>query len=315
MPAKTVALISILMTVVGQVLLKLGMRQFGALAIGELPSRLPALVTNPFIVSGLTIYAISAFVWLSALSQLELGYAYPLISLGIVLVFLVSWLFLNESLPKERLLGSRRDHRGPHGSCDETTRDPGGVDVCPVRPAASRRCPCPRGSTSSCAPTRRRGLDRPTKVIVQVKSLLAPLAGAKWEVLVPPEMNVTSGAKSGTVDLDPARPFVAELTVLASAPIIGTNLSVEVTTRPPKAALEKAIQAQFKDDATKRKAGLELVGKLPEEDTQRRILGLTVTARASPRRRTPRTAARSARRGRTRVSSCSTRSRGWTPVR
>ena len=106
MPAKMTALLSVLLTVAGQVLLKLGIRQMGAVDISQLPTKLPAMLTNPWIFLGLSIYACSAILWLSALSRLDLGYAYPLISLGIVLVFLISWLLLDETYSSKRLIGS-----------------------------------------------------------------------------------------------------------------------------------------------------------------------------------------------------------------
>jgi drug/metabolite transporter (DMT)-like permease len=106
MPAQIVALMSVTLTVVGQVLLKLGIKQIGTVDIGELPSRLPSLLVNPYIFFGLAIYAISAMLWISALSRLDLSYAYPFISLGVVMVFFISFFLLRENLPPHRMLGA-----------------------------------------------------------------------------------------------------------------------------------------------------------------------------------------------------------------
>lgn len=106
MPAQLVALMSVTMTVFGQLLLKVGIKQIGTVDVGELPSRLPTLMVNPYIVTGLIIYAISALLWLSALSRLDLSYAYPFISLGVVMVFFISFFLLEENLPPHRILGA-----------------------------------------------------------------------------------------------------------------------------------------------------------------------------------------------------------------
>lgn len=106
MPPIAVALLSVTLTVMGQLLLKLGIKQVGQVPLGELAMKLPTLFTNPKIVIGLGIYAFSALLWLSAISRLDLSFAYPLISLGIVMVSVISWLFLQEIQDPRRILGS-----------------------------------------------------------------------------------------------------------------------------------------------------------------------------------------------------------------
>lgn len=106
MPAIAVALLSVTLTVLGQLLLKMGIKQVGQVPLGELVGKLPELFGNPRIVTGLGIYAFSAVLWLSAISRLDLSYAYPLISLGIVLVSVISWLFLQEVQDPRRIVGS-----------------------------------------------------------------------------------------------------------------------------------------------------------------------------------------------------------------
>lgn len=103
---RAIALIAVLLTVLGQLLLKLGVRQVGAVDLGRLPTMLPQIFGNPRIFAGFVIYGLSSVLWVSALSKLDLGYAYPFISLGIVLVFLMSWLILHEPQPTNRIFGS-----------------------------------------------------------------------------------------------------------------------------------------------------------------------------------------------------------------
>lgn len=106
MPAIAVALLSVTLTVIGQFLLKLGIKQVGQVPLGELLTKLPVMFTNPKIVIGLAIYAFSALLWLSAISRLDLSYAYPLISLGIVMVSVISVFVLNETQDPRRIMGS-----------------------------------------------------------------------------------------------------------------------------------------------------------------------------------------------------------------
>lgn len=101
-----VALTAVLLTVVGQLLLKLGVRQVGAIDLAQLPAMLPRIAGNLHICLGFIIYGVSSILWVAALSKLDLGYAYPFISLGIVLVFLLSWLVLKEQQPPNRIFGS-----------------------------------------------------------------------------------------------------------------------------------------------------------------------------------------------------------------
>src|SRR5436305_14946378 len=106
MPAIVVALMSSTLTVMGQLLLKRGMTPVGQVPLGGLVEKLPSLFANPRIVIGLGIYGFSAFLWLSAISRMDLSLAYPLISLGIVLVGIASAFLLHESLDSYRIGGS-----------------------------------------------------------------------------------------------------------------------------------------------------------------------------------------------------------------
>ena len=63
------------------------------------------LISQPFIVVGLLVFAISAFFWIVALSRVELSYAYPMVGLSYALIFLFSWLFFGENISLIRILG------------------------------------------------------------------------------------------------------------------------------------------------------------------------------------------------------------------
>jgi drug/metabolite transporter (DMT)-like permease len=101
-------LISVLGGAVGQVLLKMGMSNLGAMtfSLAHLGNLLWRLATNPLVVGGLLIYACGTLFWLLALSRVDLSFAYPFASLSYVLMLLASWLLLNEHISLMRLAGS-----------------------------------------------------------------------------------------------------------------------------------------------------------------------------------------------------------------
>ena len=60
-----------------------------------------------WVVAGLLCYAFSLFAWMFAISRLDLSFAYPVLSLSYVLVFLGAgyWEMLNEELSAIRGIG------------------------------------------------------------------------------------------------------------------------------------------------------------------------------------------------------------------
>jgi drug/metabolite transporter (DMT)-like permease len=93
--------------VAGQLILKRAMVGMGPLALrpDALLSFALGLVLNPLVILGLAVYACGTFLWLIALSRVDLSYAYPFASLNYVLVLLASWLILGEQPSPLRVLG------------------------------------------------------------------------------------------------------------------------------------------------------------------------------------------------------------------
>ncbi len=60
---------------------------------------------DPFIFSGLFATFVSGLCWMATMSKLEISYAYPFTSLGFVLVVLLSYFLLGESLNAWRIWG------------------------------------------------------------------------------------------------------------------------------------------------------------------------------------------------------------------
>ena len=90
--------INIILGVVGQFLMKFGVNKVGGLEELGLVKFMTAAVLSPFIILGLGFYAFSAVLWVVMLSKLDLSVAYPALSLGYVLVLLVSMFFLGEQV-------------------------------------------------------------------------------------------------------------------------------------------------------------------------------------------------------------------------
>ncbi len=100
-------LLTIIFTVIGQLLVKQGMLELG-------PSPTQALnlvhfvwkaVTNPKVIFGLGSAVVAALAWTVALSHSDLSFAYPFMSLAIVLVIALSPLIFHENIPWTRWLG------------------------------------------------------------------------------------------------------------------------------------------------------------------------------------------------------------------
>jgi len=100
------ALVSIAMSVVAQFLLKLGMSSPAVKAGMAQPSAAlaGALLTQPYLLAGFTMYGLGAVVWLSVLSHWDVSKAYPLVGVGFALTALVGML-MGEHLSAPRLGG------------------------------------------------------------------------------------------------------------------------------------------------------------------------------------------------------------------
>jgi multidrug transporter EmrE-like cation transporter len=81
---------------VGQVMLKHGMQIASARAASARGSLAIAAVTSPWVLLGLTVFAISAIAWLTTLSRVPLSVAYPFNALGYLGILTASVLVLHE---------------------------------------------------------------------------------------------------------------------------------------------------------------------------------------------------------------------------
>jgi len=96
-------LMSVLSSVLGQVLFKKGVLVIGEITFKSLIIReLTKLIFNPLVFAGLILYVVSAVLWLTALSKTTLNFAYPFATLTFVLVMLSARVVFLEHIPTLR---------------------------------------------------------------------------------------------------------------------------------------------------------------------------------------------------------------------
>ena len=101
-------IISVVIAVVGQLVLKVGAEGVGQVNLGKWESIrhfLLALISSPQVLLGLALFGLSAVIWLVVLSRVDLSYAYPMVAIGYVLTLILSRLLLNEDVSLTRWIG------------------------------------------------------------------------------------------------------------------------------------------------------------------------------------------------------------------
>lgn len=99
-------LIAVCFSVTGELFLKAGMNQVGLIQLATLASDLGRTITNGRVITGFASIGVGAVFWLAALSRVQLSWAYPMLSLGYVLVLLFSSIVLREPVSMVRWLGA-----------------------------------------------------------------------------------------------------------------------------------------------------------------------------------------------------------------
>lgn len=101
-PAYSLLLVGILIGVAGQLLLKHGMSRQPGFRFGDLGT----LIRNLPVMGGCCCYGLSTVLYLSVLARLELSLAYPTVSLGYVLVMVMSRALFKEPVSPTRWLAA-----------------------------------------------------------------------------------------------------------------------------------------------------------------------------------------------------------------
>lgn len=102
-------LAAIFLSVTGELLLKSGMdvirNEIGVLGLSNLLPGVKRILTSPRILGGFGFFGMGAFFWLAALSRVSLSWAYPMLSIGYILVLLFSTIVLKEQVSMLRWVG------------------------------------------------------------------------------------------------------------------------------------------------------------------------------------------------------------------
>jgi len=96
-------LAAVFLGVLGQMFLKIGLQKTPPLEGFTL--KVIKLIFKPYIFFGFISYGISSLFWIIVLSRTELSYAYPMVALGYILVFIFSWLYFKDHVTLTRIAG------------------------------------------------------------------------------------------------------------------------------------------------------------------------------------------------------------------
>lgn len=92
-----------------QLAMKMGMSNpvvQAALGSGVASNIVWIIMRNPLVVGGLLAYVVGAGLWLFVLSKADLSLVFPFTGLGFILTMLFGWLFLNENVGTDRVMGT-----------------------------------------------------------------------------------------------------------------------------------------------------------------------------------------------------------------
>jgi drug/metabolite transporter (DMT)-like permease len=88
----------------GQTLWKLGMNKIGTLEYNF--NFIIRTLLDPYIFTGLVLYAVATILWLGVLSESELSKAFPIMSLSYVLVMIPAFFIFHEPITLLKIGGS-----------------------------------------------------------------------------------------------------------------------------------------------------------------------------------------------------------------
>lgn len=92
-------IISTTLSAAAQLTLKTGLNEYGTI------NNLLNVLFQPLIITGLTLYVISATSWILVLSKAEISYAYPLGAISYAIVAILGFTLMNETINELRIAG------------------------------------------------------------------------------------------------------------------------------------------------------------------------------------------------------------------
>ncbi len=99
-------LVSVFLGAIGQVLVKYGAVNLQLDFAGKyLVTSILSILKNLPVMCGIVSYGVSFLLWIKVLSKVELSYAYPMVSIGYVLVMFFSYFLFKENISIMRIAG------------------------------------------------------------------------------------------------------------------------------------------------------------------------------------------------------------------
>lgn len=98
---------SVVLGAIGQVLLKVGANKLGnvSLSFSSFFGDVMRVARTPEIVLGLFFFATSFLLWVKVLTKAKLSYAYPMVSLGYIVVVALSYFLFHEPFTVPKVVG------------------------------------------------------------------------------------------------------------------------------------------------------------------------------------------------------------------
>jgi multidrug transporter EmrE-like cation transporter len=100
-------LLSVSLNATAQMLMRAGMLRIGK--VGNTPeailSAAPQMITNLFLWGAIAAYGVSVVLWMVVLSKVEVSFAYAFLSIGFMLVTILSYLIFKDNITPLRIVG------------------------------------------------------------------------------------------------------------------------------------------------------------------------------------------------------------------
>lgn len=97
---------SVFLGAIGQVLVKYGAPSLQLNFAGKyLIGSIIGILKNVPVMCGIISYGVSFLLWIKVLSKVELSYAYPMVSIGYIVVMFFSYFLFKENISLVRLVG------------------------------------------------------------------------------------------------------------------------------------------------------------------------------------------------------------------
>lgn len=101
-------LITLLLTVYGQLILKWRLSYFGQLPdkFSEQVKYILSTLIDPYVISSFAAAFLASLTWIAALTKFQLSYAYPFMSLSFIMVLILSFYIFHEPVTAGKVIGS-----------------------------------------------------------------------------------------------------------------------------------------------------------------------------------------------------------------